>query len=90
MPYHPYYHLGINLEARTSYPIMLTMKPKFRTPVQTESPKRCTPKPQTKVPLDPQPYMTIKIMVLFWGTLDYRCRIIFGTQKGTIILTTTQ
>ena len=25
----------------------------------------------------------------FWGTLDIRCRIIIGLQKGTIILTTT-
>ena len=25
----------------------------------------------------------------FWGTLNDRCRIIIGTQKGTIILTTT-
>ena len=25
----------------------------------------------------------------FLGTLNNRCRIIFGTQKGTIILTTT-
>ena len=26
----------------------------------------------------------------FLGTLNIRCRIIIGTQKGTIILTTTQ
>ena len=26
----------------------------------------------------------------FWGTLNTRCRTILGTQKGTIILTTTQ
>ena len=26
---------------------------------------------------------------LFLGTLNIRCRIIIGTQKGTIILTTT-
>ena len=26
---------------------------------------------------------------MFWGTLNNRCRIIIGTQKGTIILTTT-
>ena len=25
----------------------------------------------------------------FWGTLNVRCRTIIGTQKGTIILTTT-
>ena len=25
----------------------------------------------------------------FWGTVNNRCRIIKGTQKGTIILTTT-
>ena len=24
----------------------------------------------------------------FWGTLNIRCRIIIGIQKGTIILTT--
>ena len=29
----------------------------------------------------------VKIMVLFWGTLNIRCRIIIGTQKGAIILT---
>ena len=29
-------------------------------------------------------------MVPFLGTLNIRCRIIIGTQKGTIILTTTQ
>ena len=28
-------------------------------------------------------------MVPFLGTLNNRCRIIIGTQKGTIILTTT-
>ena len=33
--------------------------------------------------------MAIKIMVPFWGTLNIRGRIITGTQKGTIILTTT-
>ena len=26
---------------------------------------------------------------LFWGTLNIRCRIILGTQKGTLISTTT-
>ena len=25
----------------------------------------------------------------FWGTLNIRCRIVIGTQKGTLILTTT-
>ena len=25
----------------------------------------------------------------FWGTLNIRCRIIIGIQKGTVILTTT-
>ena len=25
----------------------------------------------------------------FWGSLNNRCRIIMGTEKGTIILTTT-
>ena len=25
----------------------------------------------------------------FWGTLNFRCRIIIGIQKGTIMLTTT-
>ena len=33
--------------------------------------------------------VVVKIMVLFWGTLNIRCRIIIGTQKGTIILRTT-
>ena len=33
--------------------------------------------------------MVIKIMVPFWGTLNIRGRIIIGTQKVTIILTTT-
>ena len=28
-------------------------------------------------------------MIPFWGTLNIRCRIIIGIQKGTIILTTT-
>ena len=26
---------------------------------------------------------------LFWGTLHIKCRIIIGSKKGTIILTTT-
>ena len=34
-------------------------------------------------------WVVIKIMVPFWGTLNIRGRIIIGTQKGTIILTTT-
>ena len=29
------------------------------------------------------------MLVLFLGTLNIRCRIIVGIQKGTIILTTT-
>ena len=33
--------------------------------------------------------MLVKIMVPFLGTLKKRCRIIMGTQKGTLILTTT-
>ena len=33
--------------------------------------------------------MVVKIMVPFLGTLNIRGRIIIGTQKGTIILTTT-
>ena len=32
-------------------------------------------------------WVVVKIMVL--GTLNNRCRIILGTRKGTIILTTT-
>ena len=28
--------------------------------------------------------------MVFLGTLNIKCRIIIGTQKGTIILTTTQ
>ena len=34
--------------------------------------------------------VVVKMMVPFWGTLYIRCRIINGTQKGTIILTTTR
>ena len=34
--------------------------------------------------------VVVKIMVPFWViTLNIRCRIIIGLQKGTIILTTT-
>ena len=35
-------------------------------------------------------WVVVKIRVPFLGTLNIRCRIILGTQKGTIILTTTQ
>ena len=31
----------------------------------------------------------VKIMAPFLGTLNIRCRIMIGTQKGAIILTTT-
>ena len=34
-------------------------------------------------------WVVVKIMVPFLGTLNIRGRIIVGTQKGTIILTTT-
>ena len=34
-------------------------------------------------------WVVVKIRVPFLGTLNNRCRIIVGTQKGTIILTTT-
>ena len=34
-------------------------------------------------------WVVVKMMVPFGGTLNIRCRIIVGTQKGTIILTTT-
>ena len=34
--------------------------------------------------------MVVNIRVPFWGTLNNRCRITIGTQKGTLILTTTQ
>ena len=34
-------------------------------------------------------WVVVKIMVPFGGTLNIRCRIIIGTQNGTIILTTT-
>ena len=34
-------------------------------------------------------WVVVKIMVPFWVPLNIRCRIIIGTQKGTIILTTT-
>ena len=33
-------------------------------------------------------WVVVKIMVPFWVPLNIRCRIIIGTQKGTIILTT--
>ena len=33
--------------------------------------------------------VVVKFMVPFLGTLDIRCRIIIGIQRGTIILTTT-
>ena len=33
--------------------------------------------------------MVVKIRVPFLGTLNERCRTVIGTQKGTIILTTT-
>ena len=31
----------------------------------------------------------VKIRAPFWATLNNRCRTMFGTQKTTIILTTT-
>ena len=34
-------------------------------------------------------WVVVKIRVPFLGTLNNRCRIIIGSQKGTIILTTT-
>ena len=34
-------------------------------------------------------WVVVKIRVPFYGTLNDRCRNIIGTQKGTIILTTT-
>ena len=34
-------------------------------------------------------WVVVKIRVPFGGTLNNGCRIILGTQKGTIILTTT-
>ena len=34
-------------------------------------------------------WVVVKIMIPFLGTLNIRCRIIIGIQKGTIILTTT-
>ena len=34
-------------------------------------------------------WVVVKIMVPFLGTLNIRCRIIIGTQKGTPFLTTT-
>ena len=39
-------------------------------------------------PLNPK-WVVVKIRVLL-GTLNSRCRIILGTQKGTMVLTTTQ
>ena len=34
-------------------------------------------------------WVVVKMKVPFLGTLNNRCRIIMGTQKGTTILTTT-
>ena len=34
-------------------------------------------------------WVVVKIMVPLSGTLKNRCRIVIGTQNGTIILTTT-
>ena len=34
-------------------------------------------------------WVVVKIKVPFLGTLNDRCRIIIGAQRGTIILTTT-
>ena len=34
-------------------------------------------------------WVVVKIKAPFWGTLNIRCRIIIGTQNGTLILTTT-
>ena len=34
-------------------------------------------------------WVVVKIRVPFCGTLNSRCRIILGTQNGTIFLTTT-
>ena len=34
-------------------------------------------------------WVVVKIVIPFWGTLNVRCRMIIGIQKGTIILTTT-
>ena len=31
-------------------------------------------------------WVVVKIKVPFWGTLNNSCRIMIGTQKGTIIL----
>ena len=43
------------------------------------------------LPYSPKPYtwVVVKIMVPFWGTLNIKCRIILGIQKGAIILKTT-
>ena len=40
------------------------------------------------IPLQSCIWVVVKIMVPFLGTLTNRCRIIIGTQKGAIILTT--
>ena len=34
-------------------------------------------------------WVVVKIMAPFLGALNNRCRIIIGTEKGTLILTTT-
>ena len=46
-------------------------------PLKHEAPKLATQR------------VVVKIRVPFLGTLNNRCRIITGTQKGTLILTTT-
>ena len=33
-------------------------------------------------------WVVVKIRVPFWGTLNNKCLIVLGTQKGTLILTT--
>ena len=35
-------------------------------------------------------WVVVEIMVPFLGALNNRCRVIIGTQKGTMILTTTR
>ena len=57
-----------------------------------EDSEECMRGSQQRPPLGPKYYIyiwvVVKIMVPFLGTLNIRCRIIIGTPKGTIILTT--
>ena len=61
-------------------------------PLRKEGPQNCRKIIQELVRRKPKGkcmWVVVKIKVPFWGTLNNMCRIIIGTQKGTLILTTT-